>query len=65
MAKIKTFNSIEKVKGKINPLYDISWDSINDILQDTTDKYEIICNAFLFGYSQGAKAQKRGRAYNG
>ena len=25
----------------------------------------MICNAFVFGYAQGVKAQKKGRAYNG
>ena len=59
MGRLNTLKTIENTKGKINTHYDLTYDDISKGM------FYIICNCFIFGYAQGVKAQKKGRAYNG
>lgn len=55
---------INITKGNINGNYDMSIGNVVDIKNGSKDTYDLICNAFVFGYAQGVKAQKKGCAYN-
>lgn len=63
MMKLNTLNTIEKAKGKINPYYDLRWEDIAAITEASNGKFDIMCKLFVFGYAQGVKAQKKGKAY--
>lgn len=56
--QINTMKLIEeyKTEGKINPRYDATVRSIDDIYKNSCDTFNLICNAFVFGYAQGTKA---------
>lgn len=62
---INTFKVINETKGKINCQYDACFDNVVAIKNNSNNYFDMICNAFVFGYAQGVKAQKKGRAYNG
>lgn len=62
---VNALKLIEITKGNINSNYVMSIDNIFDIKNSSKDIYSIIYNAFVFGYAQGTKAQKKGCAYNG
>lgn len=54
-------NTMEVINGanqSINNYYDMSLDNLNDIYHNSDNAFEMICNAFKFGYIQGAKATK-------
>lgn len=54
-------NTMEVINGanqSINNYYDMSLDNLNDIYYNSDNAFEMICNAFKFGYVQGAKATK-------
>lgn len=55
---------INNTMGRICPDYDLSMEQLNAIKNSHDQLFNIICNAFVFGYTQGVKAQKKGRAYN-
>lgn len=61
---VNALNLINITKGKINGNYDMDIGNIVDIKNSSKDTFDLICNAFVFGYAQGAKAQKKGCAYN-
>lgn len=61
--KLNTLNTIEKVKGKINPYYDLRPRDMVTIIENSNDNYDIMCMLFVLGYAQGVKAQKKGKAY--
>ena len=65
MGRLNTLKTIENTKGKINTHYDLTYDDIVKIEDISKGMIDIICNCFIFGYAQGVKAQKKGRAYNG
>lgn len=62
---IDTLKVIKTTRGKINWNYDVTITSMNDIKHNSKCIYDLINNAFVFGYAQGVKAQKKGRAFNG
>ncbi|MFR4948161.1 hypothetical protein [Thomasclavelia spiroformis] len=61
--KIDTIKKITKTRKNINKNYDLSNITMEDIKQNSFDLFDLITNAFTFGYYQGVKAQKRGRAF--
>ncbi len=65
MSRLNTLRTIENAKGKINTYYDLTYDDIEKIEKASKGHFDLICKFFVFGYAQGAKAQKKGRAYNG
>ena len=62
---VNSIKLINETKGKINSHYDACVNDILEIKNSTNNKFDMICNAFVFGYAQGVKAQKKGCAYNG
>ncbi|PST41913.1 hypothetical protein C7U54_06130 [Faecalibacillus intestinalis] len=65
MAKLNTLRAIENAKGKINTRYDLTYEDIEKIEKVSKGHFDLICKFFVFGYVQGAKAQKKGCAYIG
>lgn len=65
MGRLNTLKAIENAKGKINYNYDMTIDDIMTIDETSNGKIDLICKCFTFGYVQGAKAQKKGCAFNG
>lgn len=54
-------NTMEVINGanqSINSYYDMSLDNINDIYYNSNNAFDMIVNAFKFGYVQGTKATK-------
>lgn len=46
-------NTMEVINGanqSINNYYDMSLDNLNDIYHNSDNAFEMICNAFKFGY---------------
>lgn len=64
MASINTLKTIENVKCRINPRYDLRFEDIDIIEKNSKGRFDKICKYFAFGYAQGVKAQKKGRAFN-
>ncbi|WP_279153794.1 hypothetical protein [Thomasclavelia cocleata] len=58
-------NLIRNTKGTLNPNYTMKIVDAYDIKDNSNGCYDMIYNAFVFGYAQGVKAQKKGCAYNG
>ena len=59
MACVKnTMEVIKKVRGTINPYYDMSCANLNDIYANNKSLFDMLCDAFNFGYAQGTKAAK-------
>lgn len=59
MARVKnTMKLIEESIGRINARYDMRVRDVLDIKENSNDPFELICNSFRFGYTQGAKAAK-------
>ena len=50
--------TIENIKGKINPRYDMTVHHIQVLLANSSTACELACNSFFFGYAQGIKAEK-------
>lgn len=69
MAGIKnTMKVVKSTIGKLNPYYDMSYNNIMDICKNSTNTFDIISNAFRFGYAQGmkaAKAEAKARVFSG
>ena len=63
--KLDVLKLIKKTRNVINPRYDMRIRDINTIYDSSADKVEAISKAFVFGYAQGVKAQKKGSAFNG
>ena len=61
MAKINTMKTIElwKRENAINPNYDLRLHSIEEIYKSSKNVVEMIISAFIFGYAQGTKAEKK------
>lgn len=53
-----TMKVINSVRGSINPYYDMSHTNINEIYNNNTNLFDMLCDAFNFGYAQGSKATK-------
>ena len=51
---------IEKTKGKINPRYDIGYDIIKAIIDNSSGDISAVCNGFRLGYIQGQKSMRKG-----
>ena len=62
---VNTLKLIKTTKDRINVDYDISITDIIELKDSSVDTFNLICNAFVLGYAQGVKAQKKGCAYNG
>lgn len=62
--KLDVLKLIAKTRNVINPCYDMRLRDINTIYYASASKVEAISNAFVLGYAQGVKAQKKGRAFN-
>ena len=50
--------TIENIKGKINPRYNMTVHHIQVITGNSSNVFELACNSFCFGYAQGIKAEK-------
>ena len=50
--------TIENIKGKINPRYDMTVHHIQALLSESGTACELACDSFCFGYAQGIKAEK-------
>ena len=62
MARVKnTMKLIKSANGRINPLYDMRAQNIDDIYRASSDSFDMICNGFRFGYMQGMKAAKKNK----
>ena len=48
--------TIENIKGKINPRYDMTIHHIQVLLSESSTAYELAYNSFTFGYAQGIQA---------
>lgn len=55
---INALKTIENIKGKINPRYDMTIHHIQVITGNSSNVFELACNSFCFGYAQGIKAEK-------
>lgn len=64
MARLNTLKTIENAKGKLNTRYDLTFEDIRKIEKASKGHFDLICKFFVFGYVQGAKAQKKGCAYS-
>ena len=58
MSKMNVMKKIQEMRGNINPYYDMTIESVITVLENSKDDYDILSNAFTFGYLQGMKAQK-------
>lgn len=59
MARVKKAMHVARESiSKINPLYDMDTEQIDEILESSEDAVAMICNGFRFGYMQGMKAAK-------
>jgi hypothetical protein len=65
MGRLNTLKAIENAKGKLNTRYDLTFEDIRKIEKASKGHFDLICKFFVFGYVQGAKAQKKGCAFNG
>lgn len=63
MSKVNVLKALQK-GDSINPFYDLYSNQMNEIARISKDAGELIINSFIFGYTQGVKAQKKGRAYS-
>lgn len=60
MGRIKNVvEKAEKMRGKINPLYDISCYQLIELYDTSRGIYEALSKAFRVGYMQGMKAAKQ------
>ncbi len=50
--------TIENIKGKINPRYDMTVHHIQALLSESSTACELAYNSFTFGYAQGIRAAK-------
>ena len=62
---VNELKTIKSTKGRINAQYDMSIENAINIKNSSKDIYDLIFDAFAFGYAQGAKAQKKGVAFHG
>ena len=62
---VDVLKTIEKTKGRINSEYSMSIHDALNIKNSSKCTSEVAYNAFLFGYAQGVKAQKKGVAFHG
>ena len=58
MSKMNVMKNIQEMKGKINPNYDMSIENIQTLVNNSDKGFDLVSNAFIFGYIQGMKAQK-------
>ena len=58
MPRLNVMKVIEENKRKINTRYDLNVLGVNEILNNSTNSLDLICNGFVFGYIQGIKASK-------
>lgn len=64
MGKLNTLEIIKNTQNKINPIYEMRSRDIVEISNYSDCGIMAIINAFIFGYAQGVKAQKKGCAYS-
>lgn len=50
--------TIENIKGKINPRYDMTVHHIQVITGNSSNVFELAYNSFTFGYAQGIRTAK-------
>lgn len=58
MARINIKNTINRTRTKINPYYSMRLSDVIHIQNHATSNFEMISDAFTFGYAQGMKAAK-------
>ena len=58
MAKLDVMRTIDNVREKINPHYDLRAYHMYRIVEISPTTFELIGNAFNFGYVQGSKAER-------
>ncbi len=57
MACVKSVKKvIESVRGTVNPYYDIDCSNLDEIYRTNSCEFNMIYDAFTFGYAQGRKA---------
>ena len=59
MAELNVLKTIKEIRGKINKNYDLKINDIKVIANNSHDQFDLIVNAFIFGYAQGMKACKK------
>ncbi len=64
MGKLNTLEIIKNTQNKINPIYEMRSRDIVEISNYSDCETMAIINAFIFGYAQGVKAQKKDCAYS-
>lgn len=60
--QLDVLKTIEKTKGKINPHYDMTIDGAILLIDRNKTKLDLAFDAFVLGYAQGMKAQKKAGA---
>ena len=58
MAKLNVMKAINENRSNINPKYDLGTEHMEIIRNNCVDKFDLVCNFFVFGYVQGRKAAK-------
>lgn len=64
MAVINTMKTIEQWRKNegFNTHYDLYIRNIEDIYKNNTNVVEMIIDAFVFGYAQGSKAERKAQS---
>lgn len=58
MSKMDIMKKIQEARGGINSYYDMSIENIQTLVNNSDEGFDLVSNAFTFGYIQGMKAQK-------
>ena len=61
---VNALKLIKNTTNNINPNYDATVDNLIDMRNSSKGMFNLMYKSFIFGYAQGVKAQKKGRAFN-
>lgn len=53
----KLMRLIKKSAAKIDDCFDMQAEDVRNICENSNDKYDMVYNGFLYGYTQGMKAK--------
>lgn len=56
---INTMKTISNFKGKINTRYEMCVSDMCAIQEASNELFDVMYNAFIFGYAQGSKATRK------
>lgn len=57
--QIDTIRTVNKYKRQINPRYEMCVSDMYAIQEASNELFDVIYNAFVFGYAQGSKATRK------